>query len=146
MNNKSCTDNHQYGLWNIDNEKNTVYRICDKCNFKRELPITEEITLEIKKQEEAAKILKAFNLVDDYDENIINYVELIMEEYINYFCKKDFKTFAKRVKKLDDLDILDAKTILHLNKLDTYFVVDNVDTNNTIINIEDINITSYEES
>ena len=99
-----------------------------------------------KKQEEAKKIITAFNLVDDYDENIINYVNLIMEDYVSYLSKEDFKIFSKRIKKLDDLDILDAKTILYLNKLDTYFALDNI--NNNMLNIEssNLNIESYEES
>ena len=146
MNNKSCTDSHQYGLWCIDNEKNIAFRVCEKCNFTRTLPVSEEIILEIKKQEEAKKIITAFSLVDDYDENVINYVNLIMEDYVSYLSKEDFKIFSKRIKKLDDLDILDAKTILYLNKLDTYFVLDNI--NNNMLNIEsnNLNIESYEES
>ena len=71
-----------------------------------------------------------------------------MLEFINSynFTSEDFKIFSKRIKKLDDLDILDAKTILYLNKLDTYFVLDNI--NNNMLNIEssNLNIESYEES
>ena len=47
MNNKSCTDSHQYGLWCIDNEKNIAFRVCEKCNCTRTLPISVEIILEI---------------------------------------------------------------------------------------------------
>ena len=152
MNNKSCIDNkHQYGLWNIDKETNLVYRTCTKCKFKRELPITDEVIVEINKQDEAVKIFKAFQLVDDYDENIINYLELILDDYINYLSKTDFNLLVKRIKKLDDLDILDAKTILYLNRLETYFVINDIesfqeDFNNFSFQEEqNINIDYYEQ-
>lgn len=152
MNNKSCQENkHHYGLWYINNENNKTYRICDKCQFMRELPITEEIITEIKKQEEAAKIFNAFQLVDDNDENIINYLELILEDYINYLNKNDFSKLIKRIKKLEKLDIIDAKHILCHNQLDTYFVIDDLNTisDNSIELLEqeelNINIDSYEQ-
>ena len=152
MNNKSCIDTkHQYGLWNIDKESNLVWRTCNKCGFKRELPITDEIIDEINKQEEASKIFRAFQLVDDNDNNLINYIELILDDYVNYLGKSDFNLFVKRIKKLDDLDILDAKTILFLNRLETYFVVDDIESINEDINNlgyydeHNINIDYYEQ-
>lgn len=153
MNNKSCQENkHRYGLWDIDNNKNIAYRVCDRCKFIRELPITEEITTEIVKQKEASKIFNAFQLISDNDTNIINYLELILEDYINYLNKNDFSLLIKRIKKLEKLDIIDAKHILYLNQLDTYFVIDDLNTtpNNSIELIEqeelNINIDSYEQS
>lgn len=144
MNNKSCIDRHQYGLWNIDNEKNIAYRICDKCKFRRELPITEEITHEINKQIEASKIFKAFMLVNDNDENIINYLELILEDYVNYLSKTDYKALSKRIKKLEELDILDARNILYLSQLDTYFVLE---TTEDTMQLDELNIKfdTYEQ-
>jgi len=97
------------------------------------------------------KIFKAFQLVDDYDENIINYLELILDDYINYLSKTDFNLLVKRIKKLDDLDILDAKTILYLNRLETYFVINDIesfqeDFNNFSFQEEqNINIDYYEQ-
>lgn len=137
MNNKSCIDKHQYDLWNIDNEKKIAYRVCDKCKFRRELPITEEITYELTKQIEASKIFKAFMLVNDNDENIINYIELILEDYVNFLSKADYKSLVKRIKKLEELDILDARNILYLNQLDTYFILE---TNEDDMQLEKLNI------
>lgn len=155
MDNNSCVNHeHQYGLWNIDREKKIVWRTCEKCQFTRELPITSEVTMQIKKQEEAARIFKAFQLVKDEDINIINYLEIILEDYINYLNKEDFKTLIKRIKYLEKLDIIDAQNILYLNQLDTYFTLDNLDLNTTIDAFDDtvqldetsIKIDSYEQS
>ena len=144
MDNKSCTNKHQYGLWNIDKNKSIVYRVCDKCGYKLNLPITEEIVMEITKQEEASKIFKAFQSVDNNDDNIINYLELILEDYVNYLSKDDYKNLIRRIKKLEELDIIDAKNILYLQKLDTYFVIDNEDDNNIGIEIVE-NELAYEQ-
>lgn len=151
MNNKSCKDNnHKYDLWCIDEDLNQAYRVCNKCKFKRILPITNEILDEINKQEEASKLLKAFLMVSDDDTNLLNYIDLIIDDYVNYLSKEDFKSLVKRVKELEEKDIIDAKNIIYLNQLETYFVVNSIEEENPfnlIIN-EDINIntTSYEES
>lgn len=151
MNNKSCKDNnHKYDLWCIDEDLNQAYRVCNICKFKRILPITNEILDEINKQEEASKLLKAFLMVSDDDTNLLNYIDLIIDDYVNYLSKEDFKSLVKRVKELEEKNIIDAKNIIYLNQLETYFVVNSIEEENPfnlIIN-EDINIntTSYEES
>lgn len=128
MNNRSCTNNkHQYGLWNIDKKKNIVYRSCGKCGNVLKLPITEEVVMEIVKQEEASKIFKAFQLVSDSDENLINYLELILEDYINYLGQDDYASLIKRIRKLEKDDIIDAKSIVYQHQLGTYFEINNDD-------------------
>ena len=115
MDNKSCVDNkHQYGLWDIDKEIDCAFRVCDKCSFKRVLPITKEVKEEIERQDEALKIFKAFQLVSNEDENIVNYLDLILDDYVNYLSKENFKKLRKRVKVLEDLDIIDAKNVIYL--------------------------------
>ena len=147
MNNKSCTnDKHKYGLWNIDNEKKCAWRICDKCQFRRELPITLEVKNEIKKQEEACKLFKAFQLVDNNDKNILNYLDLILDDYANYLSKNDFSKSVKRVKELEQLDIIDTQNVLYQNKLETYFeindIIDNDGEYSEISPLEDLNINT----
>lgn len=145
MNNKSCTNGkHKYGLWNIDKNKSFVYRTCDNCSYKLSLPITEEVIIEITKQEEASKIFRAFQLVSDTDENLINYIELILEDYINYLNKEDYFKFVKRIKMLDDKNILDSKSILFLHKLDIYLDVDN-NLNSNYLNIKEDSELAYEQ-
>ena len=145
MNNKSCTNGkHKYGLWNIDKNKSFVYRTCDNCSYKLSLPITEEVIIEITKQEEASMIFRAFQLVSDNDENLINYIELILEDYINYLNKEDYFKFVKRIKMLDDKNILDSKSILFLHKLDIYLEVDN-NLNNNHLNIKEDSELAYEQ-
>ena len=151
MNNKSCLDNnHKYDLWSIDEVNNYAYRVCNKCKFKRTLPITDEIKKEVEMQNLASKLLKAFLMVSDDDANLLNYIDLIIDDYVNYLSKEDFRSLVKRVKELEENDIIDAKNVIFLNKLETYFVVNSNEEDddnlfNLIIN-EDINITSYEES
>ena len=106
MNNKSCVENnHQYGLWNIDKEQKMGWRICSKCKFRRELPITEEIQIEVQKQEEAVKIFKAFQMIDNQDENMVNYLNLIIEDYINYLDRKSLRILIAKMHELEQLDI-----------------------------------------
>ena len=124
MNNKSCLDNnHKYDLWSIDEVNNYAYRICNKCKFKRTLPITDEIKKEVEMQNLASKLLKAFLMVSDEDANLLNYIDLIIDDYVNYLSKEDFRLLVKRVKELEEKDIIDAKNVIFLNKLETYFVV-----------------------
>ena len=89
-------------------------------------------------------------MISDEDANLLNYIDLIIDDYVNYLSKEDFRLLVKRVKELEEKDIIDAKNVIFLNKLETYFVVnpneeDDDNLFNLIIN-EDINITSYEES
>lgn len=151
MNNKSCVENnHQYGLWNIDKEQKMGWRICSKCKFRRELPITDEIQLEILKQEEAFKIFKAFLMVDNQDKNIVNYLNLILEDYINYLDRKNLRILFNRMSELEKLDIINIQDILYNNELKTYFEVENVKApNETFMIIDgqnDLNVDFIEEN
>lgn len=145
MDNKSCVNKHQYGLWSIDKDKKAVYRTCNKCGYSLNLPITEEVIIEITKQEEASKIFKAFQLVDNSDDNISNYLNLILEDYINYLNKNDYKTLLKRIKELEALDIIDTASILYLQKLDTSFIINDEDSSVNNIEIID-NELAYEQT
>lgn len=144
MNNKSCIDNgHQYGLWHIEKEQNIAWRSCNKCRFRRELPATDEIYGEIKKQDEALKIFRAFQIVDNNDENIINYLNLIIEDYMHYLDRKSLIALTSRIKELEQLDIINLQDAFYNINLDGFWCLngDNkenynyieIDDNNTII-------------
>ena len=45
MEKNNCTNGHQYGLWQIENEKE-VSRICLTCNYKQIYPKTSEVLKE----------------------------------------------------------------------------------------------------
>lgn len=151
MNNKSCTDNmHKFGLWDINFSKNIAWRCCDKCGIRHEFPITDEIADEVNKQEEAAKIFRAFQLVNDDDSNILNYLELILEDYLGYLSKQNVILLFKRIKKLEKKNIIDAKNMLYLYQLETYLVIDNLDSlsdSEEFISFDEISINtnSYEQ-
>lgn len=129
VNNMSCIDNgHQYGLWSIDNENKTAWRRCRKCKFKRELPITEEICNEVKKQDEALNLFKAFQLVDNNDENLLNYLNLILEDYLNYLDRKSLILLTSRIKELEQLNIINIQDIFYIGNLDSYFELNDTDS------------------
>ena len=139
MNNKSCVENnHQYSLWNIDQGQNIAWRVCSKCKFRRELPITEEIQIEVQKQEEAVKIFKAFQMIDNQDENMVNYLNLIIEDYINYLDRKSLRILIAKMHELEQLDIINIQDILYNNELKTYFEIESNETNhNSLFNINE---------
>ena len=70
--------------------------------------------------------------------------KLILEDYINYLNKEDYFKFVKRIKMLDDKNILDSKSILFLHKLDIYLEVDN-NLNNNYLNIKEDSELAYEQ-
>ena len=97
--------------------------------------------MEIVKQNEAKRIFEAFQLVPNTDENLINYLELILEDYINYLDSTDYNSLVKRIK------ILEKENILYLNKMNIYFEMDNAEKNvNNIIGIIDETELAYEQS
>lgn len=141
MNNKSCIDNgHQYGLWHIEKEQNIAWRNCNKCKFRRELPATDEIYGEIKKQEEALKIFRAFQMVDNNDENIINYLNLIIEDYMHYLDRKNLITLTSRIKELEQLDIINLQDAFYTTNLNNFLQLDDNDEVNSYIEVDDLSI------
>ena len=146
MNNKCCVDNnHQYGLWHIDKKQMVAWRKCNKCKFIRELPTTSEIYEEINKQDEAAKLFRAFQMVDNNDKNIVNYLNLILEDYMNYLDRKNLVALTSRIKELEQLDIINLQDAFYTTKLDGFFQIDDIETGNSFIQIDELN-TSIDSS
>lgn len=82
MNNCNLT-NHQYGLWQIENE-NEVSRTCNNCGFKQKYPTDIDTLKEIKKQEEAKPLLTSFLKISNDDINLIGSIYVILEDVVNF--------------------------------------------------------------
>lgn len=95
-----CTTNgHQYGLWQIENELE-VSRTCKECHLKEKLPVTKESLKEIRKQKEAEILIKKFLTIPNYDNNIMGFTYLILDDYINY---TDDTLKSALIKKLNEI-------------------------------------------
>lgn len=84
MEKNNCIINgHQYGLWQIENE-NEVSRTCLTCEQKQTYPMSSDTLKEIKKQQEANKLLTSFLNIPNYDNNLIGYLNIILDDVLNY--------------------------------------------------------------
>ena len=100
-----CNGTHKYGLWNNNS------RVCVKCGYIEELPLSESIKAENKKQEEAKKTLDSFLNLDDNSLDAIKGIQIILEKYINYLSPDSLAKYQEKVKQvgiannLNELDI-----------------------------------------
>lgn len=83
MEKNNCTNGHQYGLWQIENEKE-VSRICLTCNYKQIYPKTSEVLKEYKQQIIAIKYLNHFLKVSGDDDNLISFINLIFDDVLGF--------------------------------------------------------------
>ena len=125
------TDNYYVqpeGIWIIDEEKNTAFRM--KGGIKVELPITTEILEEVKKQIEAEKYFNLFQDVKDKNEMIIGYLKMMLGDYYNYLSHHHQKEFLQQIQSIyhlvDDKNssyLQEISTCLKQQKLDAFYDV-----------------------
>ena len=101
------------GIWIIDEEKNTAFRM--KGGVKIELPITTEILEEVKKQIEAEKYFNLFQVVKKQDEMIIGYLKMMLDDYYNYLSDDHQMEFLKHIQSISHL--VDTKNSSYLQKI-----------------------------
>lgn len=123
-----CVDNqHQYGLWSIDKQTNVAFRSCENCGFHEEFKATEEYHQEVKKQKEAELFFKAFQMVENHDEHIIGYLNLILDDYVNYLEKDSLNLLITKMEALSTSDKLDVQNALFVNQLQKFLRLNNVE-------------------
>ena len=111
------------GIWVIDEEKNTAFRM--KGGIKVELPITTEILEEVKKQIEAENYFNLFQEVKKQDGMIIGYLKLMLEDYYNYLSDNHQKEFLKYIQSI--FHLVDDKNSSYLQKICTCLEKQNLD-------------------
>lgn len=98
MENMSCVDGHNYGLWREEN--GMACRTCQDCLYIEKIPMSDEIKMEIKNQKEAKVFLEAFKKVELSDSNIVNYLCVILEDYYNHLDKDGKQFLFNKVDKI----------------------------------------------
>ncbi len=120
------TDNYYVqpeGIWIIDEEKNTAFRM--KGGIKVELPITTEILEEVKKQIEAEKYFNLFQDVKEKNEMIIGYLKMMLGDYYNYLSHHHQKEFLQQIQSISHL--VDDKNSSYLQEISTCLKKQNLD-------------------
>ena len=120
------TDNYYVqpeGIWIIDEEKNTAFRM--KGGIKVELPITTEILEEVKKQIEAEKYFNLFQDVKDKNEMIIGYLKMMLGDYYNYLSLHHQKEFLQQIQSISHL--VDEKNSSYLQEISACLKKQNLD-------------------
>ena len=120
------TDNYYVqpeGIWIIDEEKNTAFRM--KGGIKVELPITTEILEEVKKQIEAEKYFNLFQDVKDKNEMIIGYLKMMLGDYYNYLSHHHQKEFLQQIQSISHL--VDEKNSSYLQEISACLKKQNLD-------------------
>lgn len=124
----SCVDNkHQYGLWNIDDQNNVAFRSCDNCGYREEFKATEEYHQEIKKQKEAALFLQAFQVVENQDEHVIGYLNVILDDYVNYLGRDSLNLLIAKMESLGTSDKLDVQNAVFVIQLQQFLRLNNME-------------------
>ena len=97
--NNCATNGHRYDLWQIENEKE-VSRTCLDCVHKQIYPMTSDSLKEIKKQQEATQLLTNFLNVSSYNNNLIGYINIILDDVLNYI---NFEKASLLITKLNEI-------------------------------------------
>lgn len=105
---KQCVtdaNERKYGLWYLRNE-NTASRKCKCCGIDFYYPINKWVLIQIKKQQQALKLLESFLNLSFDDPNFIDYLNVILEDVVDYI--EDTETFQPKTlldKKLTEFSL-----------------------------------------
>lgn len=105
--NRCITDdnNRKYGLWELKNET-TAIRKCKCCNIPFERPITKGILTQIKKQYEALPLLDSFLNLSLNDPNLVGYLNVILEDVINYIDDNRKQLFNNKLHEINQTQLI----------------------------------------
>lgn len=115
------TYNNEYpqGVWCFDKEnENMAVKVVNNTKTIK-VPVTTEILEEIKKQIEAEKLFIAFCQLNNEDENIIGYLDLMLNDYINFLTPENKNILINKMKEIELSSRLDNQNISHLHNLET---------------------------
>lgn len=102
MEKNNCNEvGHKYGVWDIKGE-NEIFRVCVSCGFVEQLPVTAEILEEVKKQIDAGKLLSSFTMLDVSDVNLIGYLNVILNDVVNYVNKDQKASLLAKLKEIEN--------------------------------------------
>lgn len=125
MEKNNCTTNgHQYGLWQIESEKE-VSRTCLNCAYKQKYPMTSDSLKEIKKQQEAAQLLTCFLNVPSYDDNLIGYINIILDDVLNYINFEKTSLLITKLNEFRENSILNEENKTLIEK-----IISHIESNN----------------
>ena len=124
----SCVNNnHKYGLWEINESENLACRTCKNCGYKEEFLKEDIHDKEIKKQKEADLFFKAFDKVDINDLNIIGYLNVILDDYVNYLDNDAKNLLLTKMEMLENSNIIDVNNSMYLKKLSSSLKSNDID-------------------
>lgn len=104
------------GIWIINEEANTAYRIQNGVKGI-ERPVTTEILSEIKKQIEAEKYFQLFEKLDIQDDKMIGYLNFMLDDYYNYLSLDNQKKFMSKMHIIPDSNFIDVQNAFYIQKL-----------------------------
>lgn len=109
------------------------------------VPATTEILKTIKKQMEANEIAKKiFEKVSVDNENIIAYLYLLLDQYINFLESKNLDYLINMMKRLEESNHIDTNNISFINRLrTTYSSKDNEGFNDVLEQFELYNMEYF---
>ena len=111
-------------IWYLIYDENTKTTIAQKTSngITITVPATTEILMTIKKQIEANQnAKKIFEKVGIDNENIIAYLYLLLDQYINFLEYDNLDYLINMMKKLEESPHIDSTNISFINKLRLYF-------------------------
>lgn len=124
------TYNNEYpqGIWCLDKEnENMAVKIVNATKTIK-VPVTTEILEEIKKQIEAEKLFIAFCQLNNEDENIIGYLDLMLNDYINFLTPENKNILINKMAEIKLSSRIDNQNISHLHNLETSLKENDIET------------------
>lgn len=123
-------------IWYLIYDENTKITMAQKTSngITITVPATTEILKTIKKQMEANEISKKiFEKVGIDNENIIAYLYLILDQYINFLESDNLDYLINMMKKLEESTEIDSTNVSFINKLRTSFQSKDGETFNDLL-------------
>lgn len=123
-------------IWYLIYDENTKTTMAQKTSngITITVPATTEILKTIKKQMEANEISKKiFEKVGIDNENIIAYLYLILDQYINFLESDNLDYLINMMKKLEESTEIDSTNVSFINKLRTSFQSKDGETFNDLL-------------
>lgn len=122
----TITQEYPQGVWCIDkNNQNMAFRISNDTTLT--IPLNTEILEEMKKQLEASKVFNAFQQVSLDNVHIIGYLNLILDDYVNFLDKDSLTKLLTKMKQIEETNYLDPQNATYINHLRTSLEIDNIE-------------------